>query len=77
VILPGPDAVILEKPSSKADQLSMLERYSGQQVLVATGVTIGESYPLPFLPILHSHPAYSPTADRYSWLRYRFSRRGD
>ncbi|GAA5839977.1 hypothetical protein JCM11251_006578 [Rhodosporidiobolus azoricus] len=40
VILPGLEPTILEKPTSLADQLSMLESYSGQEVQVATGVTV-------------------------------------
>lgn len=42
VILGGTNPAILEKPSSKADQLDMLESYRGADVRVATGVTLGE-----------------------------------
>ncbi|CEQ41158.1 SPOSA6832_02836 [Sporobolomyces salmonicolor] len=40
VILAGPNPTILEKPRSKADQMDMLESYSGAQVQVVTGVTL-------------------------------------
>ncbi|GAA5915907.1 hypothetical protein JCM6882_001758 [Rhodosporidiobolus microsporus] len=40
VILPGLEPTILEKPTSPEDQLKMLESYSGQEVQVATGVTV-------------------------------------
>ncbi|GAA5864753.1 hypothetical protein JCM8547_008298 [Rhodosporidiobolus lusitaniae] len=40
VLLGGSDPVILEKPSSREDQLRMLEQYSGADVQVVTGVTI-------------------------------------
>ncbi|GAA5986113.1 hypothetical protein JCM11641_004715 [Rhodosporidiobolus odoratus] len=40
VIIPGPEPIILEKPGSKAEQLKMLESYSGQSVQVVTGVTV-------------------------------------
>lgn len=43
VILGGTNPAILEKPSSKADQLDMLESYRGADVRVATGVTLGEN----------------------------------
>ncbi|GAA5991115.1 hypothetical protein JCM10908_006543 [Rhodotorula pacifica] len=40
VILGGTNPAILEKPSSKGDQLDMLESYRGADVRVATGVTL-------------------------------------
>mgnify|MGYP002718995584 CR=1 FL=1 len=43
VILGGTNPAILEKPSSKGDQLDMLESYRGADVRVATGVTLGET----------------------------------
>lgn len=42
MILGGTNPAILEKPSSKGDQLDMLESYRGADVRVATGVTLGE-----------------------------------
>lgn len=41
MILGGTNPAILEKPSSKGDQLDMLESYRGADVQVATGVTLG------------------------------------